>query len=459
MEKRTRRLGHKKSRNGCQRCKARRVKCDEERPCRKCVAHGAHCSLVDQPATSLSTSTSTSPLTAPPQPPPQPPHAPTAPPKPAAPRQFVPIRPAAEGAHEAASEAGLTPTAVRSSASPYPGDPARDPRIDPAADPGDLSENWLQSLRLMHHYNTSTCHVLTNDRCTEELWKTAVPEMACSHKFLMHGLLALSAMHYASLHPHEQKKWDIISVHHQNLALRSFALRLNDINKDNCEAYFFLATLIFILSIYSVAHGTRLGRAVSLDNVSQCFMLLHGIKGIIEFQPIEEWRQRGGPLDTILRAAEVPPGGSWSSSPFQKRLDAVTVLAREVRASFAEVINPQSVCVLALESLRRTHQICKSADDELDGVDKSGAAWAWAANLPPLFIEMIDNRHPTALVILAHYAALARLFEQASNWLFYGWSDTVMSLLDEALDDEWRPWIQWPKRSLTERIDVDDMEV
>lgn len=275
----------------------------------------------------------------------------------------------------------------------------------------------------------------------------------------MHGLLALSAMHYASLHPHEQKKWDIISVHHQNLALRSFALRLNDINKDNCEAYFFLATLIFILSIYSVAHGTRLGRAVSLDNVSQCFMLLHGIKGILEFQPIEEWRQRGGPLDTLLRAAELPPGGSWSSSPFQKRLDAVTVLAREVRASFTEVINPQSVCVLALESLRRTHQICKSADDELDGVDKSGAAWAWAANLPPLFIEMIDNRHPTALVILAHYAALARMFEQASNWLFYGWSDTVMSLLDEALDDEWRPWIEWPKRSLTERIDVDDMEV
>ncbi|WAO82885.1 C6 zinc finger domain-containing protein [Fusarium falciforme] len=40
------RLGHKKSRNGCLRCKARRVKCDELRPCTNCVRHHVECSLV-----------------------------------------------------------------------------------------------------------------------------------------------------------------------------------------------------------------------------------------------------------------------------------------------------------------------------------------------------------------------------------------------------------------------------
>ncbi|KAL2870555.1 Zn(II)2Cys6 transcription factor [Aspergillus lucknowensis] len=38
------RLAHRKSRNGCQRCRARRVKCDENRPvCRDCHRHGVPC--------------------------------------------------------------------------------------------------------------------------------------------------------------------------------------------------------------------------------------------------------------------------------------------------------------------------------------------------------------------------------------------------------------------------------
>jgi len=31
--------------------------------------------------------------------------------------------------------------------------------------------------------------------------------------------------------------------------------------------------------------------------------------------------------------------------------------------------------------------------------------------------------------------------------------------VDGALDDNWRSWIEWPKRSVTERIEVDDMEI
>ncbi|KAK2044190.1 fungal Zn binuclear cluster domain-containing protein [Colletotrichum somersetense] len=431
MEKRTRRLGHKKSRNGCQRCKARRVKCDEGRPCQKCVAHGVHCSLLDHPAAPLTVPAATSPA-------------------PSKPSEPVPIRPA-YGHHGAASEASLTPTAVNSTSSPYPAESAPD-RHNPAADPWDLSEDWMLSLRLMHHYSTNTRHILPKDACTEELWKTTIPEMACSHKFLMHGLLALAALHYADLHPQERKKWDIISVHHQNLALRFFALRLTHLDKDNCEAYFLLATLIFVVSLCSVAHSDSLGRTVSLDDVAQSFMLLHGVKGILDFQPIEAWRERGGPLEALLRAPVLPPGRSWSSSPFQRRLDAVTTLAREVPASFTALINPQSVCVLALESLRRTHLVCKS------GAGGANAVWGWSTTLPPLFVEMIGNRHPTALVILAHYAAMAWPCEKG-DWVSDGWSAAVMGLVDGALDDDWRPWIEWPKRSLTEKIEVDDMEV
>lgn len=95
-----------------------------------------------------------------------------------------------------------------SSTSPYPGgEAAPDPR-NPATDPWDLSEDWLQSLRLMHHYSTSTRHVLPKDACTEELWKTAIPEMACSH--VCQNLTPTGQLGFLSTHPfyyHEDVVW------------------------------------------------------------------------------------------------------------------------------------------------------------------------------------------------------------------------------------------------------------
>lgn len=108
--------------------------------------------------------------------------------------------------------------------------------------------------------------------------------------------------------------------------------------------------------------------------------------------------------------------------------------------------------MLALESLRRTHLTCKSELGRVNGT------WKWSSSLPALFVEMIGNRHPTALVILAHFAALAWPYAKV-DWVSDGWSAAVVSLVDGALDDNWRSWIEWPKRSVTERIEVDDMEI
>lgn len=44
-----------------------------------------------------------------------------------------------------------------------------------------FSLDWLQSLRLMHHYCTSTCLELPGETPTHELWRSAIPEAACSY--------------------------------------------------------------------------------------------------------------------------------------------------------------------------------------------------------------------------------------------------------------------------------------
>ncbi|KAL6406471.1 Sterol uptake control protein 2 [Ilyonectria robusta] len=58
------RLGYRKSRQGCRRCKQRRVKCDESRPCSACTRHGLECTYSEQNA-SISEHAARSPLLTP----------------------------------------------------------------------------------------------------------------------------------------------------------------------------------------------------------------------------------------------------------------------------------------------------------------------------------------------------------------------------------------------------------
>lgn len=265
----------------------------------------------------------------------------------------------------------------------------------------------------------------------------------------MHGLLAVSALHYAYVHPHQRREYNLISAHYQNLMLPYFATRLHDINDDNCEAYFFLASMIFLLSLCWIAHHETLERNIGPSDVAQSFLFLQGVKGILDFKSIPEWRQ-SGPLAPLLRSHSLAPQQGPAQSNFLSRLDKITVFARQI-APTLEIVNPQTACILALESLRVTYSSCKNSDDE------ASALWMWPIGLPDVFIEMLRKGHPTALIILAHYAALARPYQQQS-WVSREWSSAVMTVVERNLDRELHTWIDWPKRSIRGRIEVDDME-
>lgn len=92
----------------------------------------------------------------------------------------------------------------------------------------------------------------------------------------MHGLLALSALHYADLHPLERKSYIMVSNYHQDRALDFFSTLLTDINEHNCEAFLILAIFIFLLAAWSVANPQEHGESITLGSVTQSFALIQG---------------------------------------------------------------------------------------------------------------------------------------------------------------------------------------
>ncbi|KAF7544463.1 hypothetical protein G7Z17_g9928 [Cylindrodendrum hubeiense] len=326
----------------------------------------------------------------------------------------------------------------------------------------------MQSLRLLHHYSTVVYPTLCRDD-TVEVWKTVVPETAFAHEFLMHGLLAMSAMHYAHSHPDQRRQYVLVSTYYQNLALQYFSTRLNDIDDENCEAFFLLATFIFLMTMCSIADPRDSEEPISPSHIARSFMLLQGIKTILNFRPLRRWREHG-PLAPLLQSwAPIKP---IHSGPFLLQMDRLSNLARELDTSF-DIINPQSSCLLAIESLRTIYHSTRE-DDTIKCVSRR--IWTWPITLSNVFIDLIDKNHPVALVILAHFAALARPFEyqdwvnnqgfpaltrpvEQKDWGNQGWTINIIESVARNLDKGWQEWIVWPQRSVREGIDVEDMDI
>jgi hypothetical protein len=93
----------------------------------------------------------------------------------------------------------------------------------------------------------STYQVLTRNERTDPVWRLRVPEEALSHPFLMHGILALSAVHIARTRDdHRRPTYLNTAVAHQNQALTSFRGLLNDINDSNTKAMFALSSVVVV---------------------------------------------------------------------------------------------------------------------------------------------------------------------------------------------------------------------
>ncbi|GME49325.1 hypothetical protein GTA08_BOTSDO00362 [Neofusicoccum parvum] len=280
------RVGHKKSRFGCIRCKQRHVKCDEQRPCGNCARHQVPCSLVlatlspddaaqpppaptptdaarssncspfhaSRSASDASQSPSTLPLPQRPSHGPSPQH--LGPLSATSSSQALSIRAKVSTIREALLELTDDVERLERSHSQTPSSQRQD-AVDngPPHAEGSMSTNeWLGDLSLLYHYLATDGLCLSHENRQGELWQNIVPELAFTRDSLMHGLLALSALHLAYMHPEKKRQYATQSARHQEIALSRLRNGLFDINEENCHEYFILTFMILVLTFCSISN-------------------------------------------------------------------------------------------------------------------------------------------------------------------------------------------------------------
>lgn len=132
-----------------------------------------------------------------------------------------------------------------------------------------LSPNFTD-LELMMQWCNSTYQDLSRNEKTDTIWQCLVPEEALEHPFLMHGILALSALHLArTRNDHRRPMYSNIAIAHQNQALALFRDLLGNINASNAKAMFAFASIV-VLYTFGFPHESNSSDSwTSIDDLYQ----------------------------------------------------------------------------------------------------------------------------------------------------------------------------------------------
>lgn len=145
------------------------------------------------------------------------------------------------------------------------------------------TEDWAEDLELMHHYCTVTCNTLSIREDSRHAWRVIVPIEGYANKYLMHGILALAALHRAYLYPAQKEKYIKASSYHQAAGLKDFReLISSPIDPNNWQPVFCFASMI---TVYVCASPIRMGEdrwPAPISNMVELFSTVKGMQTIME---------------------------------------------------------------------------------------------------------------------------------------------------------------------------------
>jgi len=353
------RRSHTKSRKGCDTCKRRHIRCDENFPqCRNCTKHKIRCPYNDQ----------------------APPDRSGSPDKP-----DLMWTPEIEATIDQWRRTGMFPF----------------PRLGiyPAPSPERLT---TEDLRLIHHVASICDQMQELDANDFTLWTRQIPtilRIGATHSYVLHALLAFSAMHLAYLT--NCPAVGNMAYEHRGVALSGLQEAINTFSKETSDAIL-AASLVLSWQATDWRSWTQ---------------LMQGTSSIIE--AMDPWKHESQFGDLIAEinifptAPSSPTPDHRSNQPseedleaFQKALQQLQKLETHLKKN-REDTKPVSQLITFLKGSRKVTSSLSVAQQ----FDRLKPLRTWLFWLPVSYLQR-NGVSPSALVVIAHYYTAALLMER-----------------------------------------------
>ncbi|KAF1914547.1 hypothetical protein BDU57DRAFT_453289 [Ampelomyces quisqualis] len=310
------------------------------------------------------------------------------------------------------------------------------PTSDLAAGPDlDLCLNVTQ-IRLIHHYTVVTAKTLAHNSDSEEVFATHLVNTAFHYPFLLHAVLALAALHLSRLEEPTSKlhkEYIVLAEKHHVASLADFRASVSNIDNTNWRAILLFAGALFpYFCTASVSTGNDLEYAFGhfLSNLALTRRVRPMVTGFYDEIMSSE-------LGRII--PEDVKGMNWAvaEAPVETELVQLRKFSEVVHQLYPpDIVDAYGYAIHVLELVFvRAAGSAKRPSDALLKI--------WIYLVSDRYVELLSERQPGSLIILAHYAVLIRRSEQC--WYLEGVAERLLSITDAFVPSEWRSWLEWPK--------------
>jgi hypothetical protein len=290
----------------------------------------------------------------------------------------------------------------------------------------------MADLELYHQGLTKTQYTITPDAKPDK----EQSELPLRFPYLMHSNLALAALHLYSEQP---DRLELLSraAAHQHAALSQVRPHIVDVTAEHSQAILGFAASTSIFALAEPAYDPR-GLGIVRDPVDELlnsFYLGRGIKTIL----MQRWDVLQH-KDSIKKVAHLPDHTALKAT-LDDTYPAYPVL-RTVIPQNCQGDEADS-CLEAAENLFFYMAIMETHQKDVPG---PMYIQMWPLHVSALFLNMLADRSPIALVVLGYYAALMRL--RSNTWWLERWPVAIIQHVSSILDPTLVIHLDWPRQKI-----------
>lgn len=297
----------------------------------------------------------------------------------------------------------------------------------------------------MHQYLTSTC-IATNQKPEITLRiQIATPALAMEYPFLMRGILSMAAVHLSRIRPSRQGEYLLIARRYQSLALPAYRLAIQDINERNCHALIAFSKGILWSAFASPAFATP-------QPMPEQELPVHAdAGGQVHWLPKWFYLLRGSCLLVNIAQRWIKDGPhfliNYCNEPvdYAASVDDEHILTLISHLRLIAAFTPEDeLWELEIETdvARKLRKAFARATMTNQNTPLRNAINIWIGSLPQAYMELLQQRKPRSLAILAFFCVLVHRSENV--WFMQGNTVRLLSSIEQNLDDPYRDWIRWP---------------
>ncbi|KAF4446541.1 Sterol uptake control protein 2 [Fusarium austroafricanum] len=353
-----------------------------------------------------------------------------------------------DSANNAGTKTTVIPTGPRKRGrplkwTPSPDTSAQDPApvpIEPRlSSPGTLSQPSLplnvDDLRLYHHYITVSSLTFGDDI----MWCDKVPRLAFDNHYVLHLMLALSALHLARVRAIEAIKYEQLAEQHYSIALPHVTNLLPQIKRENCSALYIATVLI---CNYAFAKPPKEGHLLVQNSGTETawWNLFRGVRFVIETMGLPAiFSGPIGPFPPENTSNVPPPVGREGYLAWEKPLAELRTMIHNSQSSgLPNLVEIYEALVFCFGDVFGTAEHPQSITH-----GKMHVVMRWLWFLEDDFTKQVEKLNPQVLVLLAYFSVLVQTLE--CFWYMRGWGYRILESITEQLDPRYAAWISWPR--------------